>query len=106
MRVLFDHGTPAPLALALDGHDVRFAKSLGWDTFSNGALLAASEAVGFHVVVTTDKNIRYQQNLAGHAVAIVVLMNAQWPVLRHHVHRVRAAVDAAEPGSYVEVAIE
>lgn len=106
MRVLFDHGTPEPLARALDGHDVRFAKGEGWDTFSNGALLTAAEAVGFHVVVTTDKNIRYQQNLAGRAIAIVVLMNARWPVLRQHGHRVRAAVDAAEPGSYVEVAIE
>ncbi|MBL8139265.1 MAG: hypothetical protein JNL48_21760, partial [Acidobacteria bacterium] len=46
------------------------------------------------------------QNLAGRAIAIVVLLNAQWPVLRHHVHRVRAAVDAAQPGGYVEVAIE
>ena len=58
------------------------------------------------MVVTTDKNIRYQQNLAWSAIAIVVLMKAQWPVLRQHVHRVCAAVDAAEPGSYVEVAIE
>lgn len=84
MRVLFDHGAPAPLARALDGYDVRFAKSEGWDTFANGALLAAAEAGG----------------------AIVVLLNAQWPVLRQHVHRVRAAVDAAAPGGYVEVASE
>lgn len=54
MRVLFDHGTPAPLAKALQGHIVRFAKSEGWDTFSNGALLAAAEAAGFQVFVTTD----------------------------------------------------
>ena len=106
MRVLFDHGTPAPLARALDGHDVRFAKGEGWDTFANGALLAAAEAGGFHVLVTTDKNIRYQQKLAGRAIAIVVLLNAQWPVLRQHVHKVRAAVDAAQPGGHVEVAIE
>ena len=106
MRVLFDHGTPLPLARVLDGHDVRSAKDQGWDTFSNGALLAAAEAAGFHVLVTTDKNIRYQQNLAGRRIAIVVLLNAQWPVLLHHVHLVRAAVDAAAPGGYTEVAAD
>lgn len=58
------------------------------------------------MLVTTDKNIRYQQNLQRRTIAIVVLMNAQWPVLRQHVDRVRAAVEAVKPGSYVEVAIE
>ena len=103
MRVLFDHGTPAPLAKALQGHTVRFAKSEGWDTFSNGELLAAAEAAGFHVFVTTDKNIRYQQNLEGRAIAIVVLMNAQWPVLQRHVERVRTIVDGVSAGGFHEV---
>lgn len=106
MRVLLDHGTPAPLARVLEGHDVRSAKAEGWDTFGNGELLSAAEAAGFHVLVTTDKNIRYQQNLEGRAIAIVVLMNARWPVLRDRVDRVRAALDSVVPGSYVEVSVE
>lgn len=106
MRVLFDHGTPLPLARVLEEHEVWSAKDQGWDTFSNGALLAAAEAAGFHVLVTTDKNIRYQQNLSGRRIAIVVLLNAQWPVLRHHVERVRDAVYAVTSGSYTEVAID
>lgn len=28
----------------------------------NGELLAAAENAGFHVLLTTDKNIRYQQD--------------------------------------------
>lgn len=55
--------------------------------------------------VTADKNIRYQQNLAGRKIAIITLGNAQWPVLRRYVERVVAAVDAAVPGSYTEVGI-
>jgi hypothetical protein len=66
-------------------------------------LLTAAEAAGFDVLVTTDKNIRYQQNLTGRMIAIVVLGNAQWPVLRLHVGLVVAAVNAATPGSFVEV---
>jgi hypothetical protein len=64
MRILFDHGTPAPLRSFLTGHTVREAKAEGWDTFTNGDLLMAAEAAGFGVLVTTDRNIRYQQNLA------------------------------------------
>ena len=105
MRVLFDHGTPAPLQSFLPGHTVREAKAQGWDTFKNGDLLTAAEAAGFEVLVTTDKNIRYQQNLTGRTIAIIVLGNSQWPVLRMHVAHVVAAVDTAAPGSYVEVSI-
>jgi hypothetical protein len=105
MRILFDHGTPAPLHSFLTGHTVREAKAQGWDTFKNGDLLTAAETAGFDVLVTTDKNIRYQQNLTGRMIAIVVLGNAQWPVLRFHVALVVAAVNTATPGSFVEVDI-
>ena len=82
---------------------MREAKAQGWDTFTNGDLLFAAEAAGFDMLVTTDKNIRYQQNLTGRTIAIIVLGNAQWPVLRLHVAHVVAAVNAATPGSFVEV---
>jgi predicted nuclease of predicted toxin-antitoxin system len=104
MRILCDHGTPAPLQSFLTGHTVREAKAQGWDTFKNGDLLIAAEAAGFDVLVTTDKNIRHQQNLTGRTIGIIVLGNAQWPVLRMHVALVVvAAVAAATPGSFVEV---
>ena len=105
MRILFDHGTPAPLRSFLTDHTVREAKAQGWDTFRNGDLLTAAEAAGFDVLVTTDKNIRHQQNLTGRTIAIIVLGNAQWPVLRLHVALVLAAVNAATPGSFTEVDI-
>ena len=96
MIVLFDHGTPLPSEF-LKEHTVKDAKSLGWDTLSNGDLLNAAEAAGFDVLLTSDKNIRYQQNLTGRNIAIVVLGNPQWPVLRLHPESVVAAVNAAKP---------
>ena len=63
MLVLFDHGTPKGLAHALSGHTVHSARSRGWDTLSNGALLSAAEEAGFDLLLTTDRRIRYQQNL-------------------------------------------
>jgi hypothetical protein len=103
MLVLFDNGTPAPLRPALEDHVVVEATERGWDRLVNGELIAAAEAAGFEVLVTTDKNIRYQQNLKERKIAFVVLGNQQWPVLRRYVERVVAAVNAATPGSYTEV---
>jgi hypothetical protein len=105
MRVLFDHGTPAPLSSYLVGHTVSKAKDWGWDTLSNGDLLDAAEDAGFDLLLTADKNIRYQQNLEGRRIALVVLSTPQWPVVRRHVEKVVAAVNAATPGSYSEVEI-
>ena len=77
----------------------------GWDRLANGELIAVAEAAGFEILLTTDKNIRYQQNLTGRKIAFVVIGNQQWPTLRRYVDRVVAAVDTATRGSYAEVEI-
>lgn len=105
MLILFDHGTPAPLLSFLVGHTVTKTKDLGWDRLSNGELLKAAEEAGYEILVTTDKNIRYQQNLTGRRIALVVLANPRWPVVRRYVQRVVTAVNAASPGTYTEVDI-
>ena len=105
MRVLFDQATPVPLRASLGGHSVRTAAQKGWDRLTNGELLTAAEQAGFDVLLTTDKNLRYQQNLAGRNIAVIVLGNQQWPDLQANVRLVVAAVNAATPGSYVEVDI-
>jgi hypothetical protein len=105
MLVLFDHSTPAPLRYALKAHVVVEAIERGWERLGNGALLDAAEAAAFEILVTADKNIRYQQSLAGRKIAVVVLGNAQWPVLRRYVDRVVVALNGATPGSYTEVKI-
>jgi hypothetical protein len=105
MLILFDHGTPAPLRSFLKDHTVKKTKDLGWDTLSNGELLRVAEEARFDIFLTTDKNIRHQQNLAVRAIAIVVLGNSRWPVVQLYVDRVVTAVSAAKPGSYTEVEI-
>jgi hypothetical protein len=105
MRILFDQATPVPIRAYLDRHEVRTASQQGWDTLKNGELLTAAEAAGFDVLLTTDKNLRYQQNLAGRKIAVVILGRQQWPQLRPHVQRVVDAVNAAVAGSYLEIDI-
>lgn len=65
MRILFDNGTPRGLTRFLAGHTVEEARAHGWEELANGELIEAAEKAGFDLMVTTDKNIRYQQNLEG-----------------------------------------
>jgi hypothetical protein len=103
MRVLFDQAVPVPIRLHLQEHEVSTTAQEGWATLKNGELLAAAEAAGFDVFLTTDKNIRYQQNLSKRTIAIVVLGQQQWPRLRPHVRLVTEALNAVAPGSYQEI---
>ncbi|HEY7298463.1 MAG TPA: hypothetical protein VH684_11055 [Xanthobacteraceae bacterium] len=105
MRILFDHSTPAPLRAALADHFVVEAVERGWEALGNGALLDAAEAEKFEIFITADKNIRYQQNLASRRIAIIILGNAQWPILRQHMDRVVSAVNMSAPGICIEVEI-
>jgi hypothetical protein len=105
VRVVFDQGTPAPLRHLLPSHEVATAYELGWSTLKNGELLTAAEQQGFQVLLTTDTNLKYQQNLASRAIAIVVLSTTSWPRIRAASEVVIAAVNAASRGAYIEVAI-
>jgi hypothetical protein len=105
VRVLFDQGTPAPLRQVLSGHEVSTAYELGWSTLKNGELLAAAEANGFGVLVTTDGQLKYQQNLASRAIAVVVLSTTSWPRIQTSAPAIVGAVNTATPGSYAEVLV-
>jgi hypothetical protein len=105
MRVLFDNGTPKPIARSLPQHQITYARKVGWHEFENGKLIRMAEEAGYDVLLSTDKNIRYQQNLAGRRIALVILGDSQWPRVRLQLDRIAAAVNAAVPGSYTEVEI-
>jgi hypothetical protein len=84
---------------------VEEARAREWEELSNGELIDVAEAAGFDVMVTTDKNIRYQQKLAARAIALIVLEHSQWPMVKLVVQNIVATVNAATPGSYVEVEV-
>jgi hypothetical protein len=106
MLVLFDNGTPRTLARYLiDHHTVTEARARGWEELENGELLNKAEDARFDVLVTTDKNLSYQQDLSGRKIAIVVLGQGRWSLIKRCVAQVVAAVNAATPGSLTEVEI-
>jgi hypothetical protein len=104
MRILFDQGTPKPLKNYLFPHVVSTTFQMGWSTYKNGNLIAAAEAAGFDAIITTDKNLKYQQNLVKRKIAIVVLMATNWPLrVQPSVHLVQEAVAKIAPNSFIEI---
>jgi hypothetical protein len=77
MLILFDQATPVPIRPYLEGHTIRTAAQQGWDKLRNGDLLTEAEAAGFDLLLTTDKNMRCQQNLTGRRISILVLGQQQ-----------------------------
>jgi hypothetical protein len=102
MKILFDHGTPAPLRRQLTGYEVATAYEMGWAKLSNGDLLAAAEK-SFDAFITTDQNLRYQQNLAGRRLAILVLPTTSWPKIQKPANRIIDTVNALKPGDFIEL---
>jgi hypothetical protein len=103
MRILFDQGAPVPIADWLREHTVRTTLEEKWGTLVNGELLRVAEQAEFDVLLTTDNNIAYQQNLTHGKIAIVVLRGNRWRLVQRVIRRLIAAINKAEPGSYTVV---
>jgi glutamate racemase len=103
MRILFDQGTPAPLRSALANHSVATAHEMGWSQLGNGELLAAAEAASFELLVTTDQQLRHQQNLSRRTLAILVLPTTSWPLIRQNIAAILKSIQSASAGSLIEV---
>jgi hypothetical protein len=99
MRVFLDNNVPAGVARLLSLHRVSTPPELGWTKVQNGDLLIIVESAGFDAMVTADQNIKHQQDLRKHAIALVVLGSNIWPIVRDHAVAIITAVDAAKPGT-------
>lgn len=102
-RILLDENLPIALKGLLTGHDARTVRDMGWLGLSNGALLDAIEAVGFEVILTGDKNMRFQQALATRRIAVVELGSNRWQTIREHADRILRRLDGLSPGEYRRV---
>jgi len=105
MLILFDQGTPVGIRRAFPDHAVRTAREQGWSALLNGELLRVAEEAGFEVLLTTDTNLRYQQNLQGRKLAVVVLSRNRWSLVKPLLDQIVIAVMAAKPGSFTVVEI-
>ena len=102
MKVLLDACTPRPLREFLPDHSVKTAQEMAWGELKNGDLLREAETQ-FDALITTDQNLRYQQQLRGRKLAILVLPTNDWPTIRSNAKAVATKVAGLKPGDFVEL---
>ena len=73
MRVLLDESVPSRLGAMLVGHQATSVQNRGWAGLKNGKLLALA-AAEFDILLTADKGIEFQQNLATLPLAVLVVV--------------------------------
>ena len=105
MKVLFDQGTPVPLRQFLDEHSVDTAFEMGWSTLRNGELLDRAEQNSYELLVTTDHQLRYQQDLSSRGLAVLVLLSTSWPRMQTRVQEIQSAIGNMQTGEYRELAV-
>ena len=105
MKILFDQGTPVPLRQHLAEHAVDTAFELGWSTLDNGDLLDQAEQDGYELLITTDQQLRNQQNLSDRQLAVLVLLSTSWPRIRLRLGDIQVAVEEMKLGEYREVRV-
>jgi len=105
MRILFDQGTPVPLRNHLTNHETDTAFERGWSHLKNGELLERCEREGYQLLISTDQNLRYQQNLSGRQLAIIILLSTSWPRIQQKVADIQITVNEITSGDYREILI-
>ena len=102
MKIVFDKCVPQPLRRHLPGHEIRTAEEMGWSTLENGDLIAAAEQQ-FEAIITSDRQWKYQQNLSGRKLTILVLPTNYLPAVLELAPKIRAALATIKPGEYLEI---
>jgi hypothetical protein len=102
MKILLDACVPRPLRNFLSVHTVRTAQEMGWGKLKNGDLLKAAETE-FDAFFTCDQNLKYQQNIAGRKLAILILPTNDWPALKQMGDKIASAANLLKPGDFVEL---
>ncbi|MCI0392167.1 MAG: hypothetical protein MOB07_25835 [Acidobacteria bacterium] len=102
MNILLDECTPRIVKKRLPHFAIRTVQEMGWAGIKNGPLLKLVEA-HFEVFITTDKNLRHQQNLAQTKLAFILLPSNQVPIVAALVPEIEAALNNIQIGEFIEI---
>ena len=102
MKILIDENLPRYLKKVLAGYDVKTTQEIGWGGIKNGELLKLAEPV-FDLFLTADKNIRYQQNLKGRKLSIIVFPSNKLSVVKTLETELKIRIVQVTSGDYIEL---
>ena len=102
MRILLDEGVPDIIQKRLSRFAISSVKQMGWRGITNGALLDLM-AREFSVLVTTDKNLPFQQNLTKRQISAVILSTNEIPSIIELLPQIEEVIDTMSPGEFVQL---
>ncbi len=102
MKIIIDECVPHIVKKELPDHDIKTVQEMGWSGVKNGELLKMA-AAEFDVFITSDKNLRFQQNLGELKLGIILLPGNQIPVIKALLPQIDEALNKTSPGSFMEI---
>ncbi len=102
MRILLDEGVPDIIQERLTQFSITTVQELQWRGIKNGTLLDLM-AGRFEIIITTDKNLPFQQNLSRRGLAAIILPSNRIRILKRIMTEIAAAIDTIHPGEAVEL---
>jgi predicted nuclease of predicted toxin-antitoxin system len=104
VKILLDECIPRTLKRYLTGHHVQTAQQAGFGGYKNGRLLRAAEGE-FDLLITSDKNLQYQQNLASRKMSILILSTNHRPSIEENRKEILRTVNRMKPQQFFELDI-
>ena len=102
MNILLDECTPRLVKKRLPQFFICTAEEMGWTAIKKGKLLNMAEGQ-FDILISTDQDLPYQQNLAGRRIAVIILPSNKVPVVAQLMSAVEQALQTIQPGTFVEI---
>jgi hypothetical protein len=102
VKILIDESLPRYLKRFLADHDVQTVPDMGWAGLKNGPLLTRAESL-FDLFLTADKNLRYQQNLRGRTLSIIVFPSNRLSIVKTLEGKLQASIEQVTGGDYIEL---
>jgi len=104
LKILLDESAPRLIKTSLSEFSISTVQEMGWAGLKNGELLALAENQ-FDIFITADRQLRYQQNLTGRRLAVIVLPSNQVPAVIALLPAIRQAINGIQPGTYEELTL-
>lgn len=102
MKVIIDECVPSIVKRGLPSRNIASVQEMGWAGVKNGKLLSLV-AAEFDVFITSDKNLRHQQNLTEINIAIILLPSNQVPIVKGLLPQIDVAIENIGQYDFVEV---
>ncbi len=102
MKIIIDECVPHIVKKRLPERQIKTVQEIGWAGVKNGELLKLVEA-NFEVFITSDKNLRHQQNLQNRKFAIILLPSNQVPVIERLLPQIDEVLGQIKSNDFIEL---